>query len=236
MTQNSGIDFTTKIPSLSEDANIQDALQTFLYGSPGNASAAEGTLTSTTGDEGLVGHLNTMKQDAIDDNRSLIPAGTVVMWAGSSANIPDGWLLCDGSTFSSGTYPELYAALNNTTALPSTNGRYVRAVTSTARGVGGSNTISTAQMPAHNHGGAYTGSNYSVSTGVSANHVHGVAGAIYWGPLQTGGSYQPGWLTSGGTATGWISSDHTHTIYLNSAGSGSAFYPSYINFLVLIKT
>ena len=42
----------------------------------------------------------------------LVPAGTIVQFAGASA--PTGWFLCDGSTKSQATYPELYAVLGTT--------------------------------------------------------------------------------------------------------------------------
>lgn len=44
-----------------------------------------------------------------NSSNSEIPAGTIWMYAGSTA--PDGWALCDGSTYASATYPELTAAI-----------------------------------------------------------------------------------------------------------------------------
>ncbi|VGO12915.1 hypothetical protein PDESU_01469 [Pontiella desulfatans] len=39
------------------------------------------------------------------------PVGSVTAFAGTTNNIPDGWLLCDGSELSSSNYPSLYAAI-----------------------------------------------------------------------------------------------------------------------------
>jgi hypothetical protein len=38
-------------------------------------------------------------EDAIDDlqGASAVPGGTIAMWSGAIADIPDGWALCDGS-------------------------------------------------------------------------------------------------------------------------------------------
>lgn len=45
-------------------------------------------------------------------NKSLrIPTGAILMHAGST--IPNGWLICDGSTFSSNDYPKLAELLSN---------------------------------------------------------------------------------------------------------------------------
>lgn len=42
----------------------------------------------------------------------LIPAGSMIFWAGSSA--PSGWLLCNGSSISTSTYPDLFNAIGYT--------------------------------------------------------------------------------------------------------------------------
>lgn len=48
-----------------------------------------------------------------------VPIGTVTRWGGSTP--PGGWLTCDGSTFSSTTYPILADVLGGTT-LPTLTG------------------------------------------------------------------------------------------------------------------
>ena len=40
-----------------------------------------------------------------------LPVGTILMWGGSQASIPNGWLLCDGSAISRTTYARLFAVL-----------------------------------------------------------------------------------------------------------------------------
>lgn len=39
------------------------------------------------------------------------PVGSVTAFAGTTGNIPDGWLLCDGSPLNSTNYPSLFAAI-----------------------------------------------------------------------------------------------------------------------------
>src|SRR5574343_1093758 len=47
--------------------------------------------------------------DSIASGTSSIPVGTIIAWY--SNTIPSGWLLCDGSTFDTVLYPDLFAVL-----------------------------------------------------------------------------------------------------------------------------
>lgn len=40
------------------------------------------------------------------------PIGAITMWAGSIASIPANYIWCDGSSYPTSTYPELFAAIN----------------------------------------------------------------------------------------------------------------------------
>lgn len=81
-----------------------------------------------------------------------VPTGVIVMWGGREADIPTGWCLCDGRTISDGT------------RVPDLRGRFIVGYNST-RGSGYSSigvgtkkadqykvTLTTSEMPAHNHG------------------------------------------------------------------------------------
>ena len=48
---------------------------------------------------------------------ALVPVGTIGLWPVSSA-VPDGWLECNGNTFSSTAYPDLAAVLGSTYGTP----------------------------------------------------------------------------------------------------------------------
>jgi microcystin-dependent protein len=128
---------------------------------------------------------------SIADNNSaggypLVPVGTVVAFAGSSA--PEGWLMCDGSAVSRSTYANLWVTLSSTYGngdgattfnLPNAKGRSVVGAGTgsglTARTVadtGGAEsvTLTGAQSGTSAHG---HGNNISASTGtVSADHAH----------------------------------------------------------------
>lgn len=89
------------------------------------------------------------------------PSGTVVMFAGPTA--PTGWLLCDGSTVSIATYPNLFAAIGTTYggngtsnfALPNMTDRMPSGTSAsrTPGAVGGSATasVAVANLPPHTH-------------------------------------------------------------------------------------
>ena len=63
-----------------------------------------------------------------------VAIGTIIAWPGSTAPTKGGtWLLCNGGTFSSGTYPGLYAVLGKTT-LPSLNDRFLEGTIGTPGG------------------------------------------------------------------------------------------------------
>ena len=52
---------------------------------------------------------------ALNDLASaFLPPGVIMPYAGPAANVPSGWLPCDGRTVSSTTYPKLFAAIGTT--------------------------------------------------------------------------------------------------------------------------
>ena len=65
-----------------------------------------------------------------------IPSGSILTFAGPVANIPNGYLLCDGSSLNGADYPELFAAIGTawgsasgtTFNLPDTRGLFLRGV------------------------------------------------------------------------------------------------------------
>ena len=91
-----------------------------------------------------------------------IPTGGIIMWSGSIASIPTGWLLCDGS---SGT--------------PDLRTRFVIGAGSTY-GVGGTGGSANAIVVSHTH----------TATVTDAGHIHGTAGNNQVG--STSGTFQAG--------------------------------------------
>lgn len=86
------------------------------------------------------------------------PAGVISVFAGNGA-VPAGWLLCDGSTFSAGAFPDLATVLGGTT-LPDLRGRVivgldatkVRITDGAALSVGASGGLDiNTELPQHTH-------------------------------------------------------------------------------------
>lgn len=98
---------------------------------------------------------------------------------------------------------------------------------------GGSKTISTSQMPAHNHSG---------TTSSAGNHNHNVdARIIAWygagngNVLQGPGTYFGSVGTFGGQGTS-VNGAHTHSFTTNSAGQGSNYIPYHYSVHVYRRT
>jgi microcystin-dependent protein len=93
----------------------------------------------------------TLAKLATDVANALNPTGVIQAYVGAVA--PAGWLLCDGTAFSSTTYPALYALLGNTAFVPDLRDRFIvgASATKTIRTTGGSATIGLNNLPAHSH-------------------------------------------------------------------------------------
>jgi microcystin-dependent protein len=89
----------------------------------------------------------------------LVPSGVITLWSGSTASIPSGWVLCNGS--------------NST---PDLRDRFVVGAGSTyaVNATGGANTVTldATMIPAHTHTVSATGT----TGGQSANHTHTFSG------------------------------------------------------------
>ncbi len=169
-------------------------------------------LNKTTNINGNVNASGKVQEDGFD----LVPAGTIVMWSGSS--VPSGWRICDGT---SGT--------------PNLVGKFIKGGnTGSVGSTGGSNTktLAIANLPAHSHtSGSLTTSsagNHSHTSGVGA--ANGVSGGVYR-PVKADGV--AGSFTTNSTGA------HTHTIsgYTGSIGTATPFNiePEYYTLIYIIK-
>lgn len=193
----------------------------------------------------------------------LVPVGTITAYAGTSA--PTGWLMCDGTAVSAGTYPTLHGLVGGNT--PDLRGRFPLGdnATLTLLGTGGSTTIAEENLPAHTH--AIDHNHASVtSTGQSQSHNHTVTlndpghshtiAADLLGPVESSvpvnldvlynanNAVSTNSATTGITVSsvGNASQDHTHNVDLpnftgtsGSTGSGTAYFQPYLVVNFIIK-
>ena len=171
------------------------------------------------------------------------PVGGIILWSGSLATVPTGWLLCNGV---SGT--------------PDLRDRFVVGAGSTyAVGVtGGAATValSIAELPSHNHGGVTSGQSDShIHTGLTdtvGNHSHAYNIPLFGNGNDETQSYpsasdnfNPGRTYSSSTdaagshyhnlTTAAASGDHTHTIQSQGSGTAHENRPPYYALAYIMK-
>jgi microcystin-dependent protein len=166
-----------------------------------------------------------------DLNTRLFPSGGIILWSGSIASIPSGWLLCDG-----------------TNGTPNLRDRFVVGAGSTyaVGATGGSDTVSLAEanLPAHSHtysgttGGQSNNHTHTGTTDIQGEHTHPIfrdlqsssgvlpnsiaanQGISNFGPVNT----QPSGAHAHNVSTSGASADHSHNFSgtTSSVGSGAA--------------
>ena len=165
-----------------------------------------------------------------------LPAGVITQFAGSTA--PSGWLLCEGQSVSTTTYPALFAAINysyggsgGSFTLPNLKGRIPVGRDSTQGEfdnlgeTGGAKThaLTISELAQHSHGA--TG--LSVSGDGLHSHTHdspgGIDGIMFRSSLGTGNvTILAG---SGGIELGFgttsLGGGHTHSVTGSTAAQGS---------------
>lgn len=163
---------------------------------------------------------------------ALIPPGAMVAFGGIAA--PAGWLICDGTSYATATYPGLFGQLGYAYGgaganfnVPDYVGRAVAgldagasrlafATTLGATGGAQSVTLDATQIPAHTH-------SFSGTTGTeSAQHTHALPAGSF-GVIGNGGATNigSGASTINSTAnTAVESATHTHTVS-GTTGNGT---------------
>ncbi len=176
---------------------------------------------------------------------SIVPeVGTILPYAGSSA--PTGWLLCNGGSFSSTEYPQLYALLGLSTTLPDLRSKYLKGASNIA------NTKQSSGNVGHTHNASYSASNSSNNNSADASHTHNMnyngastnaanhnhymvlTGAAAYGYMTNAGNYVAG---NQGNMVGThyhyaaygtnqnFNTDHNHGI--SSQNNGNSVNPSH---------
>jgi len=153
-----------------------------------------------------------------------VPSGAIVMFGGINSEIPAGWLRCDGTSYTTASRPDLFAAIaykwggsgaNFNVPDFETSNKFVRAADqdSEVAATGGESThqLTTAELATHNHG-------------ISPNpHAHPAASQapVAFGFGQFSGAGDPG---STGGASLSISPAGSNTAHENKPPYASTYY------------
>jgi microcystin-dependent protein len=122
------------------------------------------------------------------------PVGGIIMWSGSIASIPSGWLLCNGSSGTPDLRDRFIVGAGSTYAVNATGGFATYS-------------LSGAQLPSHTHSLSASGT----TSGQSANHSHTFSGT-------TGGMNQ-NTIHNHSVSDG----GHSHQTIISIAGSNPQF-------------
>jgi hypothetical protein len=208
-------------------ANLNNAVRSLMAllkdqqtGSSGDPFTVAGTLVSSgqvdiTGAFRLDGTAGASGQVLLSAGGSNTPtwgnafvAGMIMLWSGSSASIPSGWLLCDGSS-----------------STPDLRNRFVVGATSTYA-VGATGGSADAIVVSHTH----------TATVTDAGHTHttGTTGTTYLGDMGGGGSR----LTpagNGGSVTGTATTGITVANSTTGSSGTNANLPPYYALCYIMK-
>jgi microcystin-dependent protein len=139
-----------------------------------------------------------------DPNAIGVPIGGIIMWSGTSVSLPPNWKVCDGTSGTPDLRDRFIVGAGSTYSVGNTGGATTV-------------TLTTAQMPSHNHTG---------NTSTNGDHAHN-----YWQPNIVNFSLQSNtndfagrtkeYVTeNGGTTT--TNGNHNHSFTTNSSGSGQS--------------
>jgi len=158
----------------------------------------------------------------------VLPKGIIMLWSGSSASIPFGWALCNGSSSTPDLRDRFVVGAGTTYAVAATGGSKDSVI------VSHTHTNSVSAAGSHNH---YILANAVNGADMASNPNQPVARQKTSG----GDSDYNTEANVGGTATLGITNtvaNHTHTVTINSAGvSGTnANLPPYYALCYIMKT
>ena len=213
-----------------------------------------------------VARASTVKYPTSAGTAAGVPSGTIAIWRGSVATIPDGWVLCDGangtpdlrSRFVYGAGGDVNTKASYTNGWNAVNGHLNVGV------IGGEeqHVLTWNEMPSHTHAGSTTTAGGAHTHGLLLAHPVGVSYSpiTYYGspavyiPSATSPS-SPGVINYGNrttinggdmwnvvanttafTNTG--NSAHTHDLSISNAGGGVAhnILPRFITLAFIMKT
>jgi microcystin-dependent protein len=225
-----------------------------------------GAMSGVTGNFTVPGNATVTGNLTVTGSSTIAPIGSILMWSTGSA--PTGYLLCNGDAVSRSTYAALFAVIGTTFGTGDTTTtfnlpNYVNRMPygATVGTTGGSTTISTSNLPSHDH--TFSGNTGAMNSNQAHNHSASDAGHYHDlntdPPLTgifgqtTGASQGP---TAGFTGGAGVAVHNPYTLYAvaqisvgatnidhlhayngttSATGSGAAFLPPYLGINFIIK-
>jgi len=117
---------------------------------------------------------------SVDTTTTALPAGVIALWYGSTASIPSGWTLCDGTASTPDLRGQFIIGAGGSYAVDATD----------PMGATGAHTLTTAEMPSHVHSYKQRGFTAAALAGGSEDYSDDTANYTGGtGPTGDGGSH-----------------------------------------------
>ena len=203
-------------------ANLTVAGTTTLTGVATAPTAANGTSNTQVATTAFV--------------RNIIPTGVITLWYGSIVNIPNGWLLCDGTNSTPDLRDRFIVGAGSTYAVAATGGATSNTPSGSISGTVGNTALTEAQMPKHYHTlwGPAAISGFVQSPITNAGVFNGGTpddGAQTYGSYSVGGD-----AASGGFGTGTSNgNEHGHSFSGSFGGTSMSILPPYYALAYIMK-
>jgi hypothetical protein len=172
-----GSEFDTEFNALQTAVNSKaNSISPAFTGTPTAPTAASGTNTTQLATTEFV-------------TASLFPSGGIIIWSGSSATIPTGWLLCNGSSSTPDLRNRFIIGAGSTYAVAATGGSadaivvsHTHTATSTVTDPGHNHTVGASSGPPYNAGGnavfgPTTNTTSTATTGITVATTNASTGA-----------------------------------------------------------
>lgn len=210
--------FYVTLTDAATQTNIEIVLVTAVAG---NIFAITRAQDGSFAQSWLAGDIVSLRAIALEMRlwNAVVPSGGIIMWSGSTASIPNGWVLCDGTNGTPNLKDSFVIGAGNLYAVGATGGAT-------------SVTLTQAQLPSHTH----------AATAIvnDPGHAHNGAFNVWQQGGGNNGAVGPGQV-SAGTATfttAYAFTGISVSVTNAATGSGSSFsiLPPYYALAYIMKT
>ena len=208
-------------PAQSLLANTAEITANVASGNPGLSLTATGVSPGTYGgsinvpqitvdNKGRVTNITSIPVNSTLNTLNIgIPIGTIAIWSGALATIPDGWQICDGTNGTRDLRNRFVVGAGSTYSPSATGGSADAALPSHTHTATSTSTFTGAALGTHSHGVTDNGHTHTVTNTGGAHNA-----------AVPGGNYAAG-SGFGGTAQGSASSTSTTGISIQAQSAGT---------------